>query len=112
MPILPPPSYLKSNTLSATGFKLNCGSLELQLAWHFWNITLPHSQNNSSSAADSREYLPSTGTWRTAVVRKTEMNLCSFVLGGILGLKQNTNLKAACLQLVCYTNTVLLWLQC
>lgn len=52
------------------------------------------------------EYLLSNGTWRSAVVRKTELNLCSFVLGGILGLKQKANLKAACLQLVCYTDTL------
>lgn len=39
------------------------------------------------------------------MVRKTKLNLCSFVLDGILGLKQTANLKAACLHLVCYTDT-------
>lgn len=40
------------------------------------------------------------------MVRKTKLNLCSFVLDGILGLKQKANLKAACSQLVCYTDTL------
>lgn len=40
------------------------------------------------------------------MVKKTGLNLCSFVLGGILGSKKKANLKAACLQLACYTDTL------